>query len=301
MTASPLQPSVDGFLRYLKVERQLSPLTLLNYGRQLETIIQLLAEMGLQAWQRCDAAAVRSLTVRSRKAGLGPSSLALRLSALRSFFDWLVSQGELKANPAKGISAPKAGRHLPKNIDVDDVNRLLDIDLNDPLAVRDRAMLEVMYGAGLRLSELVNMDCGHIDLSTGEVWVMGKGSKERRVPVGKSAVVWVEHWLDLRELFGPEDDALFLSKQGKRISARNVQKRFSEWGIKQGLNSHVHPHKLRHSFATHMLESSGDLRGVQELLGHANLSTTQIYTHLDFQHLASVYDTAHPRAKRGKS
>ena len=301
MTASPLQPLVDGFLRYLKVERQLSPLTLLNYGRQLTAIITLAGEMNMSSWQQCDAAAVRSITVRSRKAGLGPSSLALRLSALRSFFDWCVSQGELKANPAKGITTPKAGRHLPKNIDVDDVNRLLDIDINDPLAVRDRAMLEVMYGAGLRLSELVNMDCRHIDLTTGEVWVIGKGSKERRVPVGKSAVTWVEHWLDLRELFGPDDDALFLSKQGKRISTRNVQKRFSEWGIKQGLNSHVHPHKLRHSFATHMLESSGDLRGVQELLGHANLSTTQIYTHLDFQHLASVYDAAHPRAKRGKS
>ncbi|MCS3604859.1 integrase/recombinase XerC [Buttiauxella sp. BIGb0471] len=301
MTDSPLQTAVEGFLRYLKVERQLSPLTLLNYGRQLTAIIGLASEMKLSTWQQCDAAAVRSITVRSRKAGLGPSSLALRLSALRSFFDWCVSQGQLKANPAKGISTPKAGRHLPKNIDVDDVSRLLDIDINDPLAVRDRAMLEVMYGAGLRLSELVNMDCRHIDLATGEVWVMGKGSKERRVPVGKSAVTWVEHWLDLRELFGPDDDALFLSKQGKRISARNVQKRFSEWGIKQGLNSHVHPHKLRHSFATHMLESSGDLRGVQELLGHANLSTTQIYTHLDFQHLASVYDAAHPRAKRGKS
>ncbi|WP_151995944.1 tyrosine recombinase XerC [Buttiauxella massiliensis] len=301
MTAFPLQPLVDGFLRYLKVERQLSPLTLLNYGRQLTAIITLAGEMNMSTWQQCDAAAVRSITVRSRKAGLGSSSLALRLSALRSFFDWCVSQGELKANPAKGITTPKAGRHLPKNIDVDDVSRLLDIDINDPLAVRDRAMLEVMYGAGLRLSELVNMDCRHIDLTTGEVWVIGKGSKERRVPVGKSAVTWVEHWLDLRELFGPDDDALFLSKQGKRISTRNVQKRFSEWGIKQGLNSHVHPHKLRHSFATHMLESSGDLRGVQELLGHANLSTTQIYTHLDFQHLASVYDAAHPRAKRGKS
>ncbi|OAT15325.1 XerC family tyrosine recombinase [Buttiauxella noackiae ATCC 51607] len=301
MTASPLQPLVDGFMRYLKVERQLSPLTLLNYGRQLAAIITLAGEMKMSTWQQCDAAAVRSITVRSRKAGLGSSSLALRLSALRSFFDWCVSQGELKANPAKGITTPKAGRHLPKNIDVDDVSRLLDIDINDPLAVRDRAMLEVMYGAGLRLSELVNMDCRHIDLTTGEVWVMGKGSKERRVPIGKTAVTWVEHWLDLRELFGPDDDALFLSKQGKRISTRNVQKRFSEWGIKQGLNSHVHPHKLRHSFATHMLESSGDLRGVQELLGHANLSTTQIYTHLDFQHLATVYDAAHPRAKRGKS
>ena len=301
MTTSVLTPHVDGFLRYLKVERQLSPLTLLNYQRQLAAIIHIAEEMKLTGWQQCDAAAVRSLAVRSRRAGLQASSLALRLSALRSFFDWMVSQGELKANPAKGITTPKAGRHLPKNIEVDDVNHLLDIDLNDPLAVRDRAMLEVMYGAGLRLSELVNMNCGHIDLSTGEVWVMGKGSKERRVPVGRSAVTWVEHWLDLRELFGPDDDALFLAKTGKRISARNVQKRFGEWGIKQGLSSHVHPHKLRHSFATHILESSGDLRAVQELLGHANLSTTQIYTHLDFQHLASVYDAAHPRAKRGKS
>lgn len=301
MTPSPLQDPADRFLRYLKVERQLSPLTVLNYVRQLAAIIALLDAMKLTQWRQCDAAIVRSIVVRSRRDGLQATSLALRLSALRSFFNWLVDQGELNANPAKGISAPKPPRHLPKNIEVDDVNQLLDIDLNDPLAVRDRAMLEVMYGAGLRLSELVNLDCRHLDLSTGEVWVLGKGSKERRLPIGKSALAWTEHWLDLRELFGPEDDALFLAKTGKRISARNVQKRFAEWGIKQGLNSHVHPHKLRHSFATHMLESSGDLRGVQELLGHANLSTTQIYTHLDFQHLASVYDAAHPRAKRGKT
>ena len=261
MTDGLLATDVNRFLRYLGVERQLSPITLLNYQRQLDAIMQIADEIGLKSWQQCDAATVRGFVVRSRKKNLSPASLALRLSALRSFFDWLVSQGRLKANPAKGIATPKAPRHLPKNIDVDDVNRLLDIDLNDPLAVRDRAMLEVMYGAGLRL---------------------------------------IEHWLDLRGLFGDDEDALFLSKLGKRISARNVQKRFAEWGIKQGLNSHVHPHKLRHSFATHMLESSGDLRGVQELLGHANLSTTQIYTHLDFQHLASVYDAAHPRAKRGK-
>jgi len=299
MTDSPLSACVDRFLRYLGVERQLSPITLTNYQRQLDALIALADEAGLKSWQQCDAAQVRSFAVRSRR-GLGPASLALRLSALRSFFDWMISQGELAANPAKGIAAPKIPRHLPKNIDVDDVNRLPDIDLSDPLAVRDRAMLEVMYGAGLRLSELVNLDIKHLDLESGEVWVMGKGSKERRLPIGRNAVAWIEHWLDLRGLFGTDDDALFLSKLGKRISARNVQKRFAEWGIKQGLNSHVHPHKLRHSFATHMLESSGDLRGVQELLGHANLSTTQIYTHLDFQHLASVYDAAHPRAKRGK-
>ncbi|MCE9887151.1 tyrosine recombinase XerC [Kluyvera intermedia] len=300
MSDTSLTPAVTRFLRYLGVERQLSPITLLNYQRQLDAVIEMASAMGLQNWQQCDAAMVRSFATRSRRKGLGAASLALRLSALRSFFDWMVSQGELPANPAKGVAAPKAPRHLPKNIDVDDVNRLLDIDLNDPLAVRDRAMLEVMYGAGLRLSELVGLDIKHLDLDTGEVWVLGKGSKERRLPIGRNAVTWIEHWLDLRGLFGGDDYALFLSKLGKRISARNVQKRFAEWGIKQGLNSHVNPHKLRHSFATHMLESSGDLRGVQELLGHANLSTTQIYTHLDFQHLATVYDAAHPRAKREK-
>lgn len=223
-----LHTDVERYLRYLSVERQLSPITLLNYQRQLEAIINFASENGLQSWQQCDAAMVRNFAVRSRRKGLGAASLALRLSALRSFFDWLVSQNELKANPAKGVSAPKAPRHLPKNIDVDDMNRLLDIDINDPLAVRDRAMLEVMYGAGLRLSELVGLDIKHLDLESGEVWVMGKGSKERRLPIGRNAVAWIEHWLDLRDLFGSEDDALFLSKLGKRISPRNVQKRFAE-------------------------------------------------------------------------
>ncbi|QHM72861.1 tyrosine recombinase XerC [Mixta intestinalis] len=299
--ALPLRAAVEGFLRYLKVERQLSPLTHKNYARQLDTVIQLLDELKIADWSRLEPAHVRSLVARSRRAGLQPASLALRLSALRSFLDWMVSQGALKANPAKGVSAPRAARHLPKNIDVDEVNQLLDIDQSDPLAVRDRTMMEVMYGAGLRLSELVGIDCRHLDLEAGEVWVTGKGSKERRLPIGRTAVEWVKKWLALREFFAPESDALFISKEGRRISQRNVQKRFAEWGVKQGTSSHIHPHKLRHSFATHVLESSGDLRAVQELLGHASLSTTQIYTHLDFQHLASVYDAAHPRAKRGKS
>ncbi|EKN6180090.1 tyrosine recombinase XerC [Yersinia enterocolitica] len=305
--STSLAPQVEAFLRYLKVERQLSPLTITSYRRQLQALMEMGEQMGLAHWQTLDAAQVRSLVSRSKRAGLHSSSLALRLSALRSFLNWLVSQGVLQANPAKGVSTPRSGRHLPKNIDVDEVDKLLDIDLNDPLAVRDRAMLEVMYGAGLRLSELVGMNCKHVDLASGEVWVMGKGSKERKVPIGKAAVKWLEHWLELRELFKPcelfepQDDAIFLANTGKRISARNVQKRFAEWGVKQGVSSHIHPHKLRHSFATHMLESSGDLRAVQELLGHANLTTTQIYTHLDFQHLATVYDAAHPRAKRGKS
>ncbi|MBB3307636.1 MULTISPECIES: tyrosine recombinase XerC [unclassified Enterobacter] len=298
---SPLLPAVDDFLRYLKVERQLSPLTQKNYQRQLQAIMAMADEMKLTSWSQLEPAQVRSLAARSRRGGLGASSLALRMSALRSFLDWQVHQGMLSANPAKGISTPRNARHLPKNMDVDEVNQLLEIDLNDPLAVRDRAMLETMYGGGLRLSELVNMDCRHMDLEAGEVRVLGKGSKERRVPIGGTAVTWIQHWLSLRDSFAPQDDAVFVSSRGSRISTRNVQKRFAEWGIKQGVASHIHPHKLRHSFATHLLESSGDLRAVQELLGHANLATTQIYTHLDFQHLATVYDAAHPRAKRGKS
>ena len=303
MTASAagLQPPVDAFLRYLKVERQLSPLTQLNYSRQLQALCALAGALGVSAWSQLDAALVRQLVARSKRAGLHAASLALRLSALRSFLDWQVSRGELPANPAKGIRTPRSGRHLPKNIDVDEVSKLLEIDVNDPLAVRDRAMLEVMYGAGLRLAELVGLDCRHLDLAAGEIWVMGKGSKERKLPIGRTAVTWLERWLAMRDLFAPDDDAVFLSNQGRRISTRNVQKRFAEWGVKQGVSSHIHPHKLRHSFATHVLESSGDLRAVQELLGHANLTTTQIYTHLDFQHLANVYDAAHPRAKRGKS
>lgn len=302
MNALPaaLSAPVAAFLQMMRVERQLSPRTLETYRRQLTAVAALLAEGGIGDWQTLDTARVRSLVARSHRQGLEPASLALRLSALRSFLDWQVSCGVLAVNPAKGVSAPRQGRHLPKNLDVDDVNRLLDIDEGDSLAVRDRAMLEVMYGGGLRLSELVGLDCRHIDLTTGEVWVLGKGSKERRLPVGREAVVWLQKWLALRGALKPQDEALFLSSRGCRISPRNVQKRFAEWGLKQGVTSHIHPHKLRHSFATHLLESSGDLRAVQELLGHANLSTTQIYTHLDFQHLATVYDAAHPRAKRGK-
>ncbi|MDX7991268.1 tyrosine recombinase XerC [Xenorhabdus littoralis] len=304
----PIEPidqlleSVETFLHYLRVERRLSPLTMTNYRRHLTVLAKMSLEMGVDEWQKLEPATVRMFASRSRRAGLQSASIALRLSSLRSFLDWMVTQGILDANPAKAVSAPRKKRHLPKNMDVDEVNQLLNINLNDPLSVRDRAMLEVMYGAGLRLSELVGLDCRHLDLASGDVWVHGKGSKERKVPFGRVAQEWLQRWLGMRELFEPENDAVFISsKSGKRISARNVQKRFEQWGIKQGVNSHINPHKLRHSFATHILESSGDLRAVQELLGHANLSTTQIYTHLDFQHLTKVYDVAHPRAKRGKS
>ncbi|AKH63025.1 MULTISPECIES: tyrosine recombinase XerC [Photorhabdus] len=295
-----LEP-VEAFLRYLRVERRLSPVTITNYRRQLSTLAGMVLEIGIRQWKDLDPAKIRMLVTRSRRAGLQSANLALRLSSLRSFLDWQVTQGEIAVNPAKTISTPGTKRHLPKNIDVDEVDQLLNINFNDPLSARDRTMLEVMYGAGLRLSELVGLDCQHLDLESGEVWVSGKGSKERKIPLGQTAVEWLNRWLEMRELFEPEDNAVFISNSGRRISTRNVQKRFAQWGIRQGMSSHIHPHKLRHSFATHILESSGDLRAVQELLGHASLSSTQIYTHLDFQHLAKVYDVAHPRAKRGKS
>jgi integrase/recombinase XerC len=231
--------------------------------------------------------------------GMKASSLATRLSSLRSFFDFLILRGEMSANPAKGVSAPRKKRPLPKNLDVDEVNQLLEVNEDDPLAVRDRAMMELMYGAGLRLAELVSIDVRHVQLRSGELRVIGKGDKERKVPFSGMATEWVGKWLRVRgDLAAPGEPALFVSKLGTRISHRSVQKRMAEWGQKQSVASHISPHKLRHSFATHMLESSNNLRAVQELLGHENISTTQIYTHLDFQHLAQAYDQAHPRARK---
>lgn len=298
--SSFLTEPVDHFLNYLKSEKQLSLNTQINYRRQLYALIDLTDGLDITKWQDIDSSAVRLLISRSRQTGLQARSLSLRLSALRSFFDWMVKNDLISANPARGVLNPKLGQHLPKNIDIDEINQLLDIEYSDPLSVRDRAMLEVMYGSGLRLSELVSLNCRELNLTEGEVRVTGKGNKERKLPLGRESIRWIEQWLTMRNDLKPQDDAVFISKLGKRISSRNVEKRFAQWGIKQGLSSHIHPHKLRHSFATHMLESSGDLRAVQELLGHADLSTTQVYTHLDFSHLSEVYDSAHPRAKRGR-
>ena len=212
----------------------------------------------------------------------------------------MVVQGELSVNPAVGISAPKQAKHLPKSIDQEQVTKLLNNQSNEPIDIRDRAMLELMYSSGLRLSELQGLNLNSINTRVREVRVLGKGNKERILPFGRYASHAIQQWLKVRLLFNPKDDALFVSSLGNRMSSRSIQKRMEIWGIKQGLNAHLNPHKLRHSFATHMLEASSDLRAVQELLGHSNLSTTQIYTHLDFQHLAQVYDSAHPRARRKK-
>lgn len=293
-----MQSLVDSFLCHLRVERQLSPQTVASYARQLTVIMNFAEALSLLDWGQVETTHVRSWVAKSAHLGLSAASLALRFSALRCFFDWQVSQGKRLTNPAKHVKTPSVPRHLPRNMDVDETQKLLNFEAADPLDVRDRAMMELMYGAGLRLSELVGVDFPHLDLEKGEVRVIGKGNKERRLPIGRTAVIWLRHWLKLREAFPVADLAIFLSREGKRISPRQVQKRFALLGRKQGVSSHIHPHKLRHAFATHILESSQDLRAVQELLGHASLATTQIYTHLDFQHLASVYDITHPRARR---
>ncbi|RXJ72630.1 tyrosine recombinase XerC [Veronia nyctiphanis] len=299
--ASLTEP-LELFFDYMIRERGLSSFTEKNYRQQLDVIVDFMVSHEVTRWDQLDASWVRQITSQAKRDGLKPGSISLRLSALRSFLDFLVLRGTLNANPAKGVSAPKQGRTLPKNLDVDEINQLMSVDEDDPLAIRDRAMMELMYGAGLRLSELINLDVKDVAMRKGDLRVIGKGDKERVVPFAGQAKEWLFNWMRIRSqlLKGPEN-ALFLSKLGNRISARAVQKRMAEWGQKQAVNSHINPHKLRHSFATHMLESSGDLRAVQELLGHADLSTTQVYTHLDFQHLAKVYDAAHPRARRRKS
>lgn len=299
--ALELSAWLDRFLDYLRVERQLSPHTRNNYRLHLQELSQLLQSLGLTDWQDLKAPLVRALVVRLHRGGkLSARSIATKMSSLRSFCDYLVRMAVLKANPARGVVTPKQGRPLPKNLDVDQVYQLLNItDEGDPLAVRDRAIMELFYSSGLRLSELVALNVADLARDDRQLRVLGKGNKERVVPVGRMALEWLNKWLKVRpQLASDEEPALFLSKQKRRISARSVQLRLDQWGIKQSLAPHVHPHKLRHSFATHLLESSADLRAVQELLGHANLATTQIYTHLDFKRLAEVYDQAHPRARR---
>ena len=295
-----MHTDLQAYWDYLRIERQVSPHTLTSYQRQLDAVLKLLAEQGIAQWQQITPSVVRFILAQSKKSGLKEKSLALRLSALRQFFSYLVQQGKLKVNPATGISAPKQSKHLPKNIDGDQVQQLLANDSKEPIDIRDRAIFELIYSSGLRLSELQGLDLNSINARTREVRVVGKGNKERIVPFGRYASHALQQWLKVRLLFNPKDDALFVSQLGNRISHRSIQKRLETWGIRQGVNSHLNPHKLRHSFATHMLEASSDLRAVQELLGHSNLSTTQIYTHLNFQHLADVYDQAHPRAKRKK-
>ncbi len=294
--ANPLHREILSFIDFLKYERNLSDKTQENYQRQLFAIADALP---LSGWHDLTTQKVKSILVHAHRQGLSPKSISLRLSALRSFCNFLIRQGVLGTNPAKAVSAPKQGRPLPKQLNVDEVGQLLNIDEQSVLALRDKAMMELAYGCGLRLAELTNLNLKDIEDQGRQLRVMGKGSKQRILPLGTVARKALKDWLKVRgQLVSDDEPAVFVSMRQKRISSRQIAKRMQLWANRQSVGQQVHPHKLRHSFATHMLESSGDLRAVQELLGHANLSTTQIYTHLDFQHLASVYDDAHPRAKK---
>ncbi|GGA64223.1 tyrosine recombinase XerC [Neiella marina] len=297
--AKSLRQSCDDFLQHLRVERQYSSRTLDSYSRTLGQFCDWAEQQRLALMTDVVNRHVEQWLAGQHRKGKKPRTLAQQMSTLRSFFLYGVRQQWLSVDPTQGVTTPKVNRPLPKNFDVDQVNQLLQASTDDPLGARDVAMMEVLYGGGLRVSELTALDLTDIDFDSGVATVTGKGSKTRLAPLGRAAVQAIERWLQFRNDFAPADQpALFVSKQGQRISERSVQSRLAKAGIEQGINAKVHPHKLRHSFATHMLESSGDLRAVQELLGHANLSTTQVYTHLDFQHLAKVYDQAHPRAKR---
>ena len=278
---------------------RLSKHTQAAYQRDLGVFIDYCQEKGIGSWGELDGRQVRGFVAMRHRQGIGGRSLQRNLSAIRAFYRYLIKSGLSTNNPAQGVSTPKQARKLPSTLDSDQTAQLVTIKSGGVLDIRDRAMLELMYSSGLRLSELVSVNLDDIDYLDAIVTVMGKGNKMRKIPVGKFAIEAIRPWLKHRDKLAKDGEcALFLSKRGNRISTRSVQQRLHEWGIKQGLPTHVHPHMLRHSFATHVLESSSDLRAVQELLGHADISTTQVYTHLDFQHLAKVYDEAHPRARK---
>ena len=297
------QAPLQAFLTYLQFERGYSSKTLDSYQRQLRQLALSIADADSH-WLELTKEQLEQHIISLRRSGAKPRTIALKVAALRSFYRFLQAQGQRTDNPAQYLSVPKAARSLPKNLNVDQLNHLLSFDSDeDILACRDKAMLELFYSSGLRLEELVNANINDIDWQQQLLRVTGKGSKQRIVPVGKIALNALQAWLSQRPAFtaklpAAEAQALFISKQHKRISTRHVRERVQLWARQQGLDQKVYPHMLRHSFASHMLESSQDLRAVQELLGHANLSTTQVYTHLDFAHLAKVYDNAHPRAKK---
>jgi integrase/recombinase XerC len=290
------QDLLAGFVAHLSNERRYSELTAENYARDLRHLFVMVADTPLDDLR---SQHIRRYIAQLHSQGLGGRSLARMLSAWRSFFNYLMRDHQFKNNPCIGLRPPKAPKTLPHALSPDEAVKLVELPAQTPLDLRDKAMFELLYSSGLRLAELVSLDPGAVDFNDAAVTVTGKGSKTRIVPVGHHAIAALKAWLAVRtQVAKPEETALFVGKNGKRISARTVQLQLHQWGIRQGIASGVHPHLLRHSFATHVLQSSGDLRAVQEMLGHASISTTQVYTHLDFQYLAKIYDGAHPRAKK---
>ena len=299
MRRPELAQAFTAYLDSLQRERQLSPHTVANYRRDLDKLAIYIGQQGVDDWRKLSPAIARQYPARLHARGLNGRSIQRALSAARGFYRYMIESRLTETNPFLEVRAPKSGRRLPDTLNVDEIEHLLAAMKGDTLAVRDRAMVEMIYSAGLRLSELVSLELADVTRGTETISVTGKGRKQRLVPVGRKARQAIKDWLPLRpELAAAEETALFVSRRGSRLSARNLQSRLDYWSRRAGLNRKLHPHMLRHSFASHLLESSGDLRAIQELLGHANISTTQVYTHLDFQHLTQVYDRAHPRARK---
>jgi integrase/recombinase XerC len=291
---------IDLFLQYLAQEKRLSPHTVTNYHRDLSQLTQFCEQQSLMNWSEIKSKNIRQFIAQLHRQGLAGRSIQRALSAVRSFYRFLIREGLTESNPALAVQAPKTEKRLPSTLDVDQMNSLLEHTNQDTfIACRDRAIMELFYSSGLRLAELAALNLRDIDFADSLVYVTGKGNKSRVIPVGNQAISSLKIWLTKRDELGfIEQTAIFITQQGRRLGVRSIQKRLNYWGKKQGISDQVHPHRLRHAFASHMLEASGDLRAVQELLGHADISTTQIYTHVDFQHLAKVYDKAHPRARK---
>jgi integrase/recombinase XerC len=290
---------VDRFYQYLQTERQVSPHTSSAYSLDIAALVAFCDRSGINSWPEVKPGDVRSFAAKSYAGGLSPLSVRRRLSAVRTFMKFLIRERAVELDPTVGIMPPRAGRHLPRILDVDQMGRLLDIHENDALAVRDRAIMELLYSSALRVAELVQLNCLDVDFTGGLVKVLGKGNVERIVPVGSYALTALRDWLQRRVKIAQGDEpALFVGRWGQRLHVRNVQTRVAYWARRQRIEIHVHPHVFRHACATHVLERCRDLRVVQELLGHVSISTTAIYTHMDFEYLARVYRAAHPRAAR---
>ena len=293
------EKTIETFVEHLRYERRLSEHTVAAYQRDLSRLCDFLEERGIGCLTQLAPPQARLFAAGLRHAGLSGRSISRTLSAARSCYRYLLREKQAKLNPFDGIAAPRGDRKLPNTLNIEEAAQLVSIKPVSDLDFRDHAILELFYSSGLRLSELARTDLKELDLNDATIVVTGKGDKTRIVPVGRHAVAAIREWIKRRAAWVEADEeALFVSRAGTRLGARAIQKRLEVWALRQGLDRGVHPHMLRHSFASHLLESSSDLRAVQELLGHADISTTQVYTHLDFQHLAKVYDKAHPRARR---